>query len=139
MTDFLDTLEKQLVEAAERHASSQNVARTRGRRGSSVRPVATSMLPWLATAVIALVAAGALRDGAPVHEAGRPSPTAGIDISRGDRSSLPPLAPVGGLSRGMRIAHVPTADFEVLDAWPLVVRFADGRAAAVSTAAGLIR
>jgi hypothetical protein len=104
MTDFIDRLERQLVNAAAAPVGSPRLVTSRARR---VRLPVVVLGSLLATATIALAATGLLT-GSPVQPARPLNPAAGEGIPLPGESRLLSLRvadPDGGLPWGMRIVH----------------------------------
>lgn len=104
MTDFLDRLEHQLVQAAAAPDASRRRAGARG-RGLRLPLVAAVLL--LASATIALAASGLLT-GSAVRPSKTLTPTTGEGVPAPGGARLLPLRvadPAGGLPWGMRIVH----------------------------------
>jgi len=104
MTDFLDSLERQLVTAA---AAPAGLRRPAARRVRRVTPVVVAFVVLVLTAAVALAASGLL-NGSPVRPSGPLSPTVGDGIPAPGGSRLLSLRvadPAGGLPWGLRIVH----------------------------------
>jgi hypothetical protein len=104
MTDFLDTLERQLIGAAAApHGQSLPATRTARR----LTPLAVAAAVVLGATAVALAAAGLLT-GSPVRPSGPLSPTAGAGIPAAGGSRLLPVRiadPAGGPPWGLRLVH----------------------------------
>lgn len=115
MSSFLDSLERELVAAVERHGSTAadpatrwQATRRRARRRLPMRLIAAVALITLAIAAAALAAAGVLFTGSAVPPIPESGPHVGLGIpSRGGARltahSFPD--PAGGAPWGMRIVH----------------------------------
>jgi len=107
MTDFLDTLGRQLVDAADEHARRRASRAERRRRAMPVRLVTAVVLLVLLTAAVAL-AAEVLVTGSPVPAPRGQSAATGVGIPARGGSRLLALRtpdPAGGPPWGMRIVH----------------------------------
>ena len=108
MTDFLDALGRQLVNAVNQHSHDARTGSVRRRRTIPLRGIAIAVLLLLVITAVALAAAGVLGTGSPVRPPPGSSPTAGIGIPARGESRLLSLSvpdPAGGLPWGMRIVH----------------------------------
>ena len=110
MTDFLDALGRQLVNAANEHTHDAPTGPVRRRRAIPLRGIAIAMLlALLVITAVALAAAGVLGTGSTVRPPPGNSPTAeGIGVPARGGSRLLSLSvpdPAGGPSWGMRIVH----------------------------------
>lgn len=109
MTDFLDALGRQLVNAANEHTHDAPTGPVRRRRAIPLRGIAIAMLlALLVITAVALAAAGVLGTGSTVRPPPGNSPTAGIGVPARGESRLLSLSvpdPAGGPSWGMRIVH----------------------------------
>ncbi len=111
MTDFLDALERQLVDAVDERTRRAPTG-SRERRGAPSRrrlmQVAVTVAP---VAVAALFLATALDGGSRSQSAGRRSVTAAVGLPLRGHSRLSSLTvadPAGGPAWGMRIVHTAT-------------------------------
>jgi hypothetical protein len=138
MTDYLDALEEQLVNAAnQRTRQARRSATSGGWRVPSQLVTAAGLL--LSVATVALAATGMLGAGPSGSTGPRLSSTAGVGIPGVGEAQRTPTNVFGGsgsLPSSVRGAHDPIQDFEVLDAWPVVVHFAAGTAPAMNVATG---
>lgn len=106
MTDYLDRLEQQLIEAVPRPMEKPSRRRPTGRRGIPLGLIAAAVL--LAATATALAFTGILATGPAVRPTRGLSPTAGLGVpARGGSRLLAVSAtdPAGGLPWGMRIIH----------------------------------
>jgi hypothetical protein len=128
MTDFLDALERQLIDAVERHAGEAVELSKRRRRSSRPhsarsragiapppslpRPIALGVAASLLATVVALVVAGVLGSRSHGLRAARhPSPSAAVGLPARGHSRLASLSvadPGGGEPWGMRIVRTAT-------------------------------
>jgi hypothetical protein len=111
MTEFLDALERQLIEAVDRHARSAPV-RSRERRGSAPRRRLVQAALALALAVVLVPLSSAVLGGGSRSRANHPRSGAhalGLPPRGHSRlSSLSVADPAGGPAWGMRIVHTGT-------------------------------
>ncbi len=106
MTDYLDRLEQQLIEAVPRPTEKPSRRRPTRRRSIPLGLVAAAAL--LAVTATALAFTGILTTGSAVRPTHGLSPTAGLGVpARGGARLLAVSAsdPAGGLPWGMRIVH----------------------------------
>jgi len=104
MTDFLDTLERQLISAT---AAPHGQIAPGTRAARRLTPLALAAAVLLGATAVALAAAGLLT-GSPVRPSGPLSPTAGAGIPAAGGSRLLAFRvadPAGGLPWGLRIVH----------------------------------
>lgn len=106
MTDYLDRLEQQLIEAVPRPTQEPSPRRSTHRRGIPLGLIVAAVL--LAVTATALAFTGLLATGPAVRPTRGLSPTAGLGVPARGGSRLLALSapdPAGGLPWGMRIIH----------------------------------
>jgi hypothetical protein len=108
MTEFLDALERQLIEAVDRHTHSAPVRSRRRRRSSPPRGLVRAALAVALVTVLVLLASNVLGGGSRSRATRRHSVAGIVGLPPRGRSRLSNLSvtdPAGGPAWGMRIVH----------------------------------